>query len=320
MKKHLCSCILFFSYCLLSGLLYAEAPQTSKTVNTAAAVRSLERATGFLGTADWQQASFEARLGSTYDPSIADFSYIEALSLAASSSPRADILERVEHSLSGGLFWRSYTKNDALVFAARLRSQTCDYETSLSFLDKLPKGFSSADADYVRILSYYGLAQIADARRLVSSSLERWPFDPRFPRIFLQRESSLRADAGKFENPPPQFFPASIFGKTMTGNFCSLRFPSKRIPRRETGISGCSGIWARPIRPLLPCLRSQPIISRPYTRSSTESSTRTPRWTRFFPRRVPVLGFRNSFLYASLSARSRSARASLPYLIHMRVS
>jgi len=194
-KKHLCVCILFFSYCLIGGELFAEAPQTSKTVNTAAAVRSIERATGFLGTSDWQQAAFEARLGSSYDPSIADFSYIEALSLAASGSPRADILERVAYSLSSGLFWRSYTKNDALVFAARLQAQTCDYKSALSSLDKLSKGFSSADADYVRISSFYGLGQINDARRLVSSSLERWPFDSRFPRIFLQREAARKTDA-----------------------------------------------------------------------------------------------------------------------------
>lgn len=167
----------------------SQAGQTASSVNTAAAIRSLKRATGLLSESAWDDAAFEAKLGATYDPGIADFAYIEALSLAAKGAPRADVLERVEYSLSDGMFWRSYAKNEALVLCARLRAETRDYQGSLSALGKL-REYSGADADYVRVLDFYGLGRLADARALVSASLERWPFDSRFPKAFLSREAT----------------------------------------------------------------------------------------------------------------------------------
>lgn len=197
MKKSQCLAVSAF-LCLASvpGILAGETPapasqagQTARSVNTAAAIRSLKRATGLLADSAWDDAAFEAKLGATYDPGIADFAYVEALSLAAKGSPRADVLERVEYSLSDGLFWRSYSKNEALVLCARLRAETRDYQGSLSALGKL-RDYSGADADYVRVLDFYGLGRLADARALVSASLERWPFDSRFPKTFLSREAS----------------------------------------------------------------------------------------------------------------------------------
>ena len=165
---------------------------TQKTVNAAAALRALERGIGALASGDWQQAEFEASLGISYDPTLADFSYIEALSLAARSAPRADIIERLEYSLAPGLFWRTYTRLDSELLCARLYAETLRYSAALSRLGALKSG-SSADADYVRILSLYGLGRIEEARVLVYDSLERWPFDSRFPRAFLQHEPNLKA-------------------------------------------------------------------------------------------------------------------------------
>jgi hypothetical protein len=172
----------------------APTPQTGRSVNTAAAIRSLKRATDLLADSSWDDAAFEAKLGATYDPGIADFAYIEALALASKGAARADVLERVAYSLSEGLFWRTYSKNEALVLCARLRAETRDYRGSLSALSLL-REYSGADSDYVRVLDYYALGRLADARDLVSSSLERWPFDPRFPRAFLTREATRNPDA-----------------------------------------------------------------------------------------------------------------------------
>lgn len=186
MKKYLCFGIMVFSGLLSCLSLYAG--------DNAAAIRSLKRSTELLADSNWLEASFEAKLGTTYDPGIADFSYIEALSLAAQGAPRVDIIERVGYSLSDGLFWRSYTKNEALVFYAHLLALTCDYSLSLSALGRL-KDYSGADADFVRLLDYYGLGRLPDARELVSVCLERWPFDSRFPKTFLSREASRTPNA-----------------------------------------------------------------------------------------------------------------------------
>jgi hypothetical protein len=183
--------------CAFLGVFFAnapaESPATGKAVNAAAAVRSLERATDFLGSSDWQQAAFEARVGASYDPSLADFPYIEALALAAQKAPRADILERVEASLVSGLFWRTYDRDDALLLGARLYAETCRYKDALALVAKVKRN-PCADRDYARILALYGEGRVPAAREAVSAALSLWPFDSRFARVFLSREAGNKAD------------------------------------------------------------------------------------------------------------------------------
>ena len=184
---------MLFSVCT-SALLPAEQPVQSKnTINAGAALRSLERAVALLVDSRWEDASFEARLGSTYDPLLADFPYIEALSLAGRGSPRADILERLEASLVKGLSWRSYDRRDAVRFCARLYAETLRYRDALALLGT-DDGELSADGDHVRLLALYGLGQREEAIRLAKTSLERWPFDSRFAEVCLRRETGHTKD------------------------------------------------------------------------------------------------------------------------------
>lgn len=185
--------VVLLSICTLVTSIAQQPVQSRKTVNAAAALRSLERAVGLLSESRWEQASFEARLGSTYDPMLADFPYIESLALAASGAPRADTLERVEYSLSEGLFWRSYDRREAVRLCSMLYAQTCRYTDALALLESLV-GDSNPDADYIRLLSLYGLGQLAEARNLVQQSLDRWPFDSRFAKVFLVREVVQKPD------------------------------------------------------------------------------------------------------------------------------
>jgi len=124
---------------------------------------------------------------------MADFPWIEALSLAARNANRADILERVEYSLASGLFWRTYSRDEALVLCARLYAETGRPQAALGRLDSVDGSYSS-EADYVRILALYGLGRIEEARKHVASALDRWPFDSRFARVFLERETGRAAN------------------------------------------------------------------------------------------------------------------------------
>jgi tetratricopeptide (TPR) repeat protein len=169
-------------------LLYAESPVPGKAVNKAAAVRSLEKAASLLAASAWSDAEFEAKLGESYDPSLADFSYITALSLAARNAPRADILAATERSLASGLFWRSYDRDEAAVLCARLYAETLRYTDALELLSTV-KTHTSADEDYTRVYALYGQGKIPEARKAVQAALTRWPFDSRFPRVFLEREA-----------------------------------------------------------------------------------------------------------------------------------
>jgi len=164
------------------------------SVNSAAALRALERVTGLLADARWDQAAFEARLGASYDSRVADFAYVEAMVLVAKGAPRADSLERVEASLSAGLLWRSYDVADARVLCARLYAETRHYRDALTQLSLIGEGHPSADADYVRVLSLYGLKRLGEARSALRVALDRWPFDSRFARAFFLAERSLKPD------------------------------------------------------------------------------------------------------------------------------
>lgn len=180
-------------------LLSAEQPvQSRKTVNAAAAYRALERAASLLNEQRFEQALFEASLGTTYDPLMADFPYIEALALSGQEAPRADILARVEVSLSDGLAWRSFDRREAVRLCARLYAETLRYADALALLDTIPDDLN-ADADHIRLLSLYGLKRFDDAIALARQSLERWPFDSRFAEAFLRVELANPPDAARLD-------------------------------------------------------------------------------------------------------------------------
>lgn len=192
------TCVVLISVCT-PALLSAEQPvQSRKTVNAAAAYRALERAASLLNESRFEQASFEASLGVTYDPLMADFPYIEALALKGQGAPRADILSRVEVSLSDGLNWRSYDRRDAVRLCARLYAETCRYTDALSLIGTVSEDLN-ADADYVRLLSLYGLNRRDEAIALVQQSLERWPFDSRFAEVFLRVEQAYPPDSKRLD-------------------------------------------------------------------------------------------------------------------------
>lgn len=165
-----------------------------KAVNSAAATRSLERAVSFLSSGQWDSASFEATLGRSYDQTIADFQYIEAVSVVATGGPRADAINRLEAALGGGLLWRSYDRTTAVLLCARLYAETLKYREALDLVATVPES-SSSDQDYVRVMSLYALGRIAEARASLSRSLERWPFDARFPRAFFRYENGTKPDS-----------------------------------------------------------------------------------------------------------------------------
>ena len=183
----LVSCLVFSAVALASAFS-EKVDRGGRAVNTAAAVRSLERSIGLLSSGEWDQARFESELGAAYDPTLADFPYIDALCLAAAGAPRADMIEKLESSLAEGRFWRSYDRTSAILLCSRLYAETLRYRDALALLDSIVD-HSSADSDFVRALSLYGLGRDADARTLLGKCLDRWPFDPRFPRLFLREEA-----------------------------------------------------------------------------------------------------------------------------------
>ena len=183
-----------FALSALAPPVMANSPDQGRAaVNSAAATRSLARAVSFLSSGRWEAASFEATLGRSYDPTIADFHYIEAVSVVATGGARANALQRLEAALGDGLFWRSYDRSAAVLMCARLYAETLRYREALELAESLGES-SSSDQDHVRVVSLYALGRTVEARRVLSRGLERWPFDARFPRAFFLHESKTRAD------------------------------------------------------------------------------------------------------------------------------
>lgn len=269
--------ILLLSICTLVTPLAEQPVQSRKTVNSAAALRSLERAIGLLSQSRWEQASFEARLGSTYDPMLADFPYIESLSLASSGAPRADILERVEYALADNFFWRSYDRREAVRLCAMLYAQTCRYTDALALVDTL-KNDSCADADYIRLFSLYGLGRLDEARNLVEQSLDRWPFDSRFAKAFLQSESVQKPDR-KTVVLAEKFLLVCIFGKNKIVKFSYQRCLLNLFLPHVNALFVCIEIWKISMLKLV----RFPVLLRRFLRLSTALFQKLKRWMRFFP-------------------------------------
>ncbi|MBN1616214.1 MAG: tetratricopeptide repeat protein [Spirochaetales bacterium] len=179
--------------CLLLPVVAREPVGTSGSVNTAAALRALQQAVDHINAGEWDQARFFAQLGTSYDSTLADFPYIDALALLASDGGRGAAIERLEQALATGRPWRSYDRKSAVLVCARLYAETTRYAQALTLLDEVAS-YSSADADYVSALCLYGTGRIREARSLISRAIDRWPFDPRFPRLFLIREKKGSPD------------------------------------------------------------------------------------------------------------------------------
>lgn len=188
---------LTFASVVAAASLVAQVPSDSRgkgAVNKAAAMRSLERSVAFLASGEWDQASFEARLGRTYDPTIADFHYVDAVCLVARDSSRSHAIESLENALAPGLEWRSYDKSSATLLCAQLYAETLRHEKALSLASSV-RPHSSPEQDLVVTRALYGLGRIDEARSHLAASLDRWPFDARFPRSFYLFESKARPDA-----------------------------------------------------------------------------------------------------------------------------
>lgn len=172
-------------FCFFSSLVFSQNANV-KIVNRKAAVNCLTKASEELANKNWTNALFYADLGLAYDNSIADFYYIIAKSYNKLGRSIKEQIVFAESATKENMKWRYYDKKDAKVFCASLYAKTARYQEALKLLSDFNE--QTADLDYIRVLSYYGLKQKTDARKLLSQALDKWAFDFRFARIFLQYE------------------------------------------------------------------------------------------------------------------------------------
>lgn len=184
MKKNF---LAFAFICLFCVAVNAQVSSV-KTVNRAAAVNCLTKATEEVAAGNWANAVFYANLGLAYDGTIADFPYVLAICSEKLDQAMSGQLAFAEEACNQDMSWRFYNRSDALLLCATLYAKTGRYREALSIVESF--GEQSADIDYVKLLCYYGLSQKTKAHALLSEALDTWAFDFRFAKVFLQKENS----------------------------------------------------------------------------------------------------------------------------------
>ena len=143
------SALLFANF---SASLFAQNASLA-AANRKTAVRFLKLAEDYLTQRIWSSALAQAQMGLAYDDTVADLWYIQAASLINLGKGRAEVLSLVTKALTEGE-WVDYNRDGARILYADLLCDTGRYEQALGVLDASPFIYS-ADAEYIRIKSYY---------------------------------------------------------------------------------------------------------------------------------------------------------------------
>ena len=186
------STLLFVNF---SALLFAQNASLA-AANRKTAVRFLKLAEDYLTQRIWSSALAQAQMGLAYDDTVADLWYIQAASLINLGKSRAEVLPLVAKALTEGE-WVDYNRDGARILYADLLCDTGSYEQALGVLDALPFIYS-ADAEYIRIKSYYRMKTddaVEKARSKVNSARKIYPKDMRFPRLFFRYEYAMKSDS-----------------------------------------------------------------------------------------------------------------------------
>lgn len=176
----------FFAF-FLSGMIFSQ--NSADVANRTTAIRCLKLAESCLSGNDFQTAKNQAELGLSYDASISDLFYIKAAACVNLGFKKAEIITNLDTAFELNN-WVDYTSTGARILYADLLSDRGDYEKSLKILDADPFVYS-ADAEFVRIKSYYRLGtkdSISQARNKTNAARRIYASDYRFMQCFFYFE------------------------------------------------------------------------------------------------------------------------------------
>lgn len=175
---------------------------SSKNASRRTAERCLKLSENYLLAQDWQSAFSQAEMGLTYDDSISDLYYIEAVCAKETGKPVKDVLTLSEVARSKNN-WIGYNEKGNRILLADLFSDTGNLEEALEELDRTPFVFSS-DAEAVRIKTYYRLGTdeyVTKAREKINSARRIYKGDIRFINLFYNFELARVLEKGIYVMP-----------------------------------------------------------------------------------------------------------------------
>jgi len=170
------------SLCTFAAFAFSQTPAPY----TETAVRCIDIAKNLLANEEYEASFSRAALGLTYDNTVADLYYIQALGMSQRLFPPYKIEPLLKSALQNK--WYEYNKDAARLLLASLYTKTARAAEALSLLNERPL-LSGKDALYIRANSLYLLGNIGDARKTVRQGALQFPEDPRFALLFFEREN-----------------------------------------------------------------------------------------------------------------------------------
>ena len=170
------------SLCTFAAFAFSQTPAPY----TETAVRCIDIAKNLLANEEYEASYSRAALGLTYDNTVADLYYIQALGMSQRLFPPYKIEPLLKSALQNK--WYEYNKDAARLLLASVYTKTTRAAEALSLLNERPL-LSGKDALYIRANSLYLLGNIGDARKTVRQGALQFPEDPRFALLFFEREN-----------------------------------------------------------------------------------------------------------------------------------
>lgn len=177
------------SFCTFAAFAFSQTPAPY----TETAVRCIDIAKNLLANEEYEASYSRAALGLTYDNTVADLYYIQALGMSQRGLPPYKIEPLLKSALQNK--WYEYNKDAARLLLASLYTKTARAAEALSLLNERPL-LSGKDALYIRANALYLLGNIGDARKTVRQGALRFPEDPRFALLFFEREREPSRENG----------------------------------------------------------------------------------------------------------------------------
>jgi tetratricopeptide (TPR) repeat protein len=147
-----------------------------------AALRYVEWADQAIAEGRWDEAAAALERGADFSDVSSDISYLLGVVRCHQGRPKGAVLEALRRALAADRWYR-YTPAEGRLLEAETLIALGLFPEALSVLALLPPG---AQAGRLRLLALKNLGRREDFRRDMAEALDRYPWDPAFPRLLLE--------------------------------------------------------------------------------------------------------------------------------------
>ena len=220
-----CIVVLLFA-CMFFTPLFSDNPAQYRTT----ALRFIDSAKNCFVHADYENAVSQAAAGLTYDDSVADLYYIQALALSVQEAPAYMRTPLLRNSLSRT--WYAYNRDAARLLLADLYTRTGRSADALSLLDETPQ-LNDSQALCTRAKALYILGDINQARSVLEKGALQYPSEADFVRLFFNFEQTVSAKTSSSADTDKQKNAIDKRFNELAGFFVTR---SKQLGKTETDL------------------------------------------------------------------------------------